>query len=270
MYLSCLLINTGENPDSPRPGRLWLRNVYHVHQRLCMAFPSRDRRENDPDFLAPYAPEDFPAQRHVADKLKSEVGASLLKHVHEPRNPETGFLFRIDPQPGGSALLLAQSGKMPDWGYAFHNAQHLLAALPEVREYHPHFENGQRCAFRLLANPTRRLSAHSLGADGGPIKNWANKRGEGMRVPVPEPQFADWLARRGRAAGFTIEEDSVTIQPGYVYFNKNRAENGQRLRSVRYDGVLEVEDHTRFLDAITHGIGSGKAFGFSLLSVRRV
>ncbi len=40
MYLSSLLIDVGDNPDRPRPGRLWLRNLYHVHQRLCMAFPS--------------------------------------------------------------------------------------------------------------------------------------------------------------------------------------------------------------------------------------
>ena len=50
MYLSCLLIDVGDDPDRPRPGRTWLRNIYHVHQRLCMAFPSRERMEADPPF----------------------------------------------------------------------------------------------------------------------------------------------------------------------------------------------------------------------------
>ena len=62
MYLSCLLINVGDNPDHPRPGRLWLRNLYHVHQRLCMAFPSASRKADDPDFLRPFKPEDFGPQ----------------------------------------------------------------------------------------------------------------------------------------------------------------------------------------------------------------
>ena len=83
MYISCLLIDVGDNPDRPRPGRLWLRNLYHVHQRLCMAFPSSSRKCGDPEFLAPFAPEDFGNQ-----------------HVHVKREAASGFLFRIDPQPG--------------------------------------------------------------------------------------------------------------------------------------------------------------------------
>ena len=56
MYLSCLLIDVGDNPDRPRPGRLWLRNLYHVHQRLCMAFPSaRKTRTSDNDKRLPEA-----------------------------------------------------------------------------------------------------------------------------------------------------------------------------------------------------------------------
>ena len=40
VYLSRLMIDIGNDPTRERPGRLWLRNLYHVHQRLCMAFPS--------------------------------------------------------------------------------------------------------------------------------------------------------------------------------------------------------------------------------------
>ena len=48
MYQSTLMINIGDNPDRPRPGRLWLRNIYHVHQRLWMAFPTSQQRADDP------------------------------------------------------------------------------------------------------------------------------------------------------------------------------------------------------------------------------
>ena len=36
---------------------------------------------------------------------------------------------------------------------------------------------------------------------------------------------------------------------------------------VRFDGVLEVTDPVSFAATLDSGIGSGKAFGFGLLSV---
>ena len=267
MLLSCLLIDTGINPDRPRPGRTWLRNLYHVHQRLCMAFPSDLRRERDPDFLAPYAPGDFPEQCHLADKKKTEVEPGILKHVHSPRNPEAGFLFRIDPGPAGRAVILVQSAVKPDWDYAFQNAGFLLAAPAEVKVYDPGFAVGQRLRFRLAANPTRRFSRHSRERDGQPVK----KESIGKRVPVPTDQLIDWLAdwqvRPDESPGFSLHKDSITVQPGYIYVQKGGNDGGQRLRSVRYDGVLEVTDPDRFYNTLIRGIGSGKAFGFGLLSV---
>jgi len=267
MYLSCLLVDVGDNPDRPRPGRLWLRNLYHVHQRLCMAFPSDPRRERDPDFLAPYAPDDFPEQRHLADKKKTEVEPEVLKQVHSPRNTDAGFVFRIDPGPAGRAVILVQSAGEPDWDYAFHNAGYLLAAPPQKKPFDPSFKVGDRLRFRLVANPTRRLSKRSLGANGHPVKNWANKGGKGMRVPVPADRLSDWLVRQAERGGFSVEEESVGVSPSYVYVNKAREEKAVRLRSVRYDGTLTVTDPGRLREAIEQGIGPGKAFGFGLLSV---
>ncbi|TRZ48108.1 hypothetical protein D4S03_10330, partial [bacterium] len=107
MHLSSLLIDVGDNPDRPRPGRLWLRNLYHVHQRLCMAFPSASRKSEDAHFLQPFQPKDFGDQQ-----------------VHVERQADSGFLFRIDfpvqpyqrweePRPGGRAVILVQSAVRP-------------------------------------------------------------------------------------------------------------------------------------------------------------
>lgn len=263
MYISCLLIEVGDNPDRPRPGRIWLRNLYHVHQRLCMAFPSKERKDGDPDFLAPYTPEDFPEQRHLADKKKTEVDAGILKQVHTERKADSGFLFRVDPDAPGRAVILVQSALKPDWDYAFHNAGYLLAAPPDKKQFEPSFTTGQRLRFRLLANPTRRLSKHSLEADGKPVK----QESIGKRVPVPADRILDWLIRHAETGGFSVASDSVTTQPGYIYVNKTRDGKGQRLRSVRFDGTLEVTDADKFCDTLVHGIGSGKGFGFGLLSV---
>jgi len=241
MYLSCLLIDVGDDPDRPRPGRLWLRNLYHVHQRLCMAFPSASRISDDADFLQPFKPEDFGREP-----------------VHVARGSCAGFLFRIDPQPGGRVVILMQSAVKPDWDYAFRNARYLLAAPPQVKAFAPRFAHGQRLRFRLAANPTRKIDTKS-GPDG--------RRRNGQRVSVPPDQFHEWLARRAEPAGFAIDKDSTTVQPGYIYVNKAQNGNGQRLRSVRYDGVLKVTDPTRFQETLVRGIGPAKAFGFGLLSV---
>jgi len=246
MYLSCLLIDVGTNPDRPRPGRLWLRNRYRVHQRLCMAFPSGQRKTEDPDFLKPYNPQDF-----------------AHENVHVARQANAGFLFRIDPQPGGRAVILVQSANRPDWDYAFHNARYLLASRPDVRVFTPAFRPNQRLRFRLLANPTKRLRRDSRNAQDRPVdEQWVGKR-----VAVPVDGLGDWLSRRASLSGFRLA-DGPSIQPGYVYVNKNGdAAKGQRLRSVRYDGLLEVADVERFQETLIHGIGPGKAFGFGLLSV---
>lgn len=239
MYRSSLLIDTGENPDRPRPGRLWLRNRYHVHQRLCMAFPAASRKTEDADFLTPFKEDEFGNGQ-----------------VHVKRAVDAGFLFRIDPLPNGRAAILVQSAAEPDWGYAFHNAEYFLAAPPEVKPFEPSYVRGQCLRFRLAANPTRRLSKHSPDAKEESI---------GKRVPVPDDRLIDWLARRAESAGFLINQDATIFQPGYAFMNKNGKR--ARLRSVLFNGLLQVTDPDAFRRTLVSGIGSGKTFGFGLLSV---
>jgi len=247
MYLSCLLIDVGNDPDRPRPGRHWLHNRYQVHQRLCMAFPSASKRSDDPEFLKPFNANDFP-----------EAHASEPRQVHISRRPDAGFLFRVDPQPGGRVVIVVASAMNPDWDYAFHNANHLLAACPEVKPFDPRFAQEQTLRFRLVANPTRKIDTKSA-PDG--------RRRHGKRVPVPADRLYDWLARKAELAGFSIDRESITVQPGYVYIKKDRDGEGQRLFAARYDGILKVTDPAKFQEAIVRGIGPGKAFGFGLLSV---
>jgi CRISPR system Cascade subunit CasE len=241
MYISSLLVDVGENPDRPRPGRLWLRNRYRVHQRLCMAFPSADRKSSDPDFLTPYNAGDFGSN-----------------HVHVSRAMDAGFLFRVDPLLGGRVMVVVQSAIVPDWDYAFHNAEYLLAAPVDVKPYDPHFTQGQRLRFRLDVNPTLKIDTKT-GPDG--------RRRHGRRVPVNYDRLGEWLVRRAMSAGFSVDEGSFNIKPGYVYVNTKRNSDGQRLRSARYEGVLEVTDPGGFRETLGRGIGPGKGFGFGLLSV---
>jgi CRISPR system Cascade subunit CasE len=245
MFLSLIKVNV-----DIEPGRLWLRNIYRVHQRLCMAFPSDAQKKCDPEFLKPFNPQGF-------------------QHVHGTRTDQQAFLFRIDPQPGCSPIIVVQSAMKPDWDYAFQNAGYLLAYEPVVTPFDPVFTLGQLLKFRLLANPTRRLSQKSTGSDGRPVlREWVGKR-----VPVPAVQLKPWLERHAEKGGFTIEKMQIT-RHGYQYFANNAAETGDqdpeqkaRLLSVRFEGMLKVSNAKSFTDTIIKGIGPAKGFGFGLLSV---
>lgn len=241
MYLSHLLIDLGVDPDRPRPGRLWLRNSYRVHQRLCMAFPSATRETDDPDFLKPFAPADFAQQVHVS------------------RAAEAGFLFRVDTQPLGRAVILVQSALEPNWDYAFHNAGHLLAAPPGTRLLDQTFSEGDLLQFRLRANPTKKLSKNHT------------REGKGVRVGLyTEEDQRTWLSRKGSQGGFHVVSCQVT--PEGRARGTSSGHDGQvkmSLLSVRFDGVLQVTDPDALLVTLHSGIGSAKAFGFGLLSLAK-
>ena len=262
MYLSCLLIDIGQNPDRPRPGRTWLRNLYRVHQRLCMAFPSAERKEKDPAFLCRYKPGDF-LYAHDSDYPHN--------HVHGKRTGEQSFLFRIDTRAGANPVIVVQSAIKPDWDYAFHNAKHLLAAPHQIKPYDPHFQNGQLLIFRLLANPTRKKDKENRPED---RNNW------GRRVPVRRNEIEAWLTSRAGRYGFNVESLD-NVQTGYVVAFKGERENGdsevaddvetegrlKRFFYARYEGKLRVTGPDSIRSAILQGIGPAKGFGFGLLSL---
>jgi len=242
MYLSTLLIDVGVNPDRPRPGRIWLRNPYHVHQRLCMAFPSPSRKSDDPDFLKPFVPQDFGQEQ-----------------VHVARRTDAGFLFRIDPQPAGRVVILVQSAAVepPDWDYAFHNAGYLLAGPCEIKEFDPRrvSRTGATWQFRLRANPTV-------------------KREEKRHALLSEEAQTAWLRRKADAGGFEVvsvaaSRDGPRAARKTDYDAPEPKNHQITLFAVRFDGVLKVTDDAAFLRSLCCGIGSAKGLGFGLLSLAR-
>lgn len=243
MYLSTLLVDVGDNPDRPRPGRLWLRNIYHVHQRLSMAFPSRELKEDDPQFLKPFNPASF----------------------EKPK-----FLFRIDRGVRGDATrtaILVQSELEPDWDYTFQNAPGLVECW-QSRPLTLPISLGASFRFRLLANPT-------VKRDGKRFPCWFPNEDERNRKEKRdfEQTCRTWLDRKAEQHGFKIR--SVTIErTGFKQglkhdYSEDRKQDEHKLKlaTVEFNGQLEVTDAIKFPDAIVNGIGSGKAFGCGLLSV---
>lgn len=249
MYLSHLMIDVGSNPDRPRPGRLWLRNVYHVHQRLSMAFPTSMPRAENGRFL-------FRIDSSVEDD--------------SPR-----------------AIILVQSDLLPDWDYAFHNARILLAAPPESKECNPTFLAGEEFRFRIRASLSKKSCEHRREkADRTDI--YGRSKSQGKRVALtwekdqgPDAAVQEWFASKGERCGFSLSGFHI-LHLGWVvgYRPKRKTRCGEskdedsgrqmKFRSALLEGTLAVTDAPAFAQAIASGVGSAKAFGFGLLSIAPV
>jgi CRISPR system Cascade subunit CasE len=127
--------------------------------------------------------------------------------------------------------------------------------------------------FRLRANPTKRLARS---ADGRPDR-LLGKRVQLLR----EDEQLGWLRRKAESGGFALL-NVRTAQPAVVIEAQARAEQSQigwratkdaerrRLTfgSVLFEGRLRITEVGRFRETLATGIGSGKAYGFGLLSIR--
>ena len=179
-----------------------------------------------------------------------EMHRTLLRAF--PGQDEGGpgrVLFRVEPQGDDViAVVLVQSEKRPDW--ARFPAGYARVEGPKALQWA--FSPGNQMVFRLRANPTVKREGKRLGL-------------------FREEDQHKWLERKAVENGFSI----VCFQPSRdtrVYARKVSGDEAvvQTHQSVDFEGVLQVTDAERFKQAVCQGIGSGKAFGFGLLSVARV
>ncbi len=168
-------------------------------------------------------------------------------------------LFRVDALPRtGQLHLLVQSQGKPDWTWlaSEDGRRPYLAASdgpnPAVKQTDLQLAAGQVLAFRLLANPTKRLG-----------KSFGPDKGKRVGLYTAEEQMA-WLQRKAVQSGFTV----LSAVPAAAAKITDRTK-GVELLSVRFDGLLQVQQPDTVLEAVRNGIGSCKAFGFGMLSVAR-
>lgn len=186
-----------------------------------------------------------------------------------------GVLHRVDTMRTGVELYV-QSNVEPNWDHL--PSGYLLTAAganpvcKRVDELYAGLSSTTRLRFRLSANPTKRLHA-ATGNDG-----W----GAGKRVDLrrEEDQLA-WLEAKAHAGGFSLSHvqanphvANVRQMPGgRVTGNRSRPGSSSTERapltfgSVLFEGELHVTDPLLFLSTLERGIGSGKAYGFGLLSI---
>lgn len=196
------------------------------------------------------------------------------------QNAESGsILWRVDHDPRrGMVMLIVQSDSEPDWqpllkrypGYVTPPPDAELSPISTM-ERQPSFHSGQRLKFRLRANPTRK------------IKSVGRKNGQRLGLTKPEEQRA-WLERKAsdsaHPAGFRLMKFDIIPDAGSrrqrmtpIPVDDSEVATATRNRTfvaVLFEGVLEVTAPELLQQTLRSGIGSGKAFGFGLLSVARI
>lgn len=223
--------------------------------RLRLNLHSREVRRDLGDLQA--------IHRTIMSGFPPESGAARTAHR---------VLWRLESEPHqDSAALLAQSATHPDWSGL--QAGYLVEGGREVKcidAVLAAMSAGMRLRFRLVANPTKK-ELGSPRSDG--------THGPGKRVPLRgDSDILDWLIRKGVAAGFSVGADAgasaraVVLRPlgdlvGWRHDETHADTRRLTLRGVAFDGVLTVTDADLFREALAAGIGSGKAYGFGLLSV---
>lgn len=123
---------------------------------------------------------------------------------------------------------------------------------------------GSQWRFRLTANPTK----------GQRNKDW--KRGEKsiergkVTALISVPQQEEWLLKRAEEYGFSLSPDGFGVTQSHTYVFHKLGRQKVTILSVTFEGVLTVLDVERFHQAMTDGIGRGKAYGNGLLTIVRV
>jgi len=199
-------------------------------------------------------------QSEVADPY--QMHRSLMRAFPQGvQEMDERVLFRLEADPRtGNLTLLVQSHLEPDWSWlAEAGAKGYLLAIDEpnpwVKRFDPQFEIGQRLAFRLRANPTVKREGKRLGL-------------------LREEEQMDWLSRKAEQGGFRLVSARAVAQggvEGWILVKPAGKDEPERQRyqmsAVQFDGMLEVCDPQRLQEAVANGIGSGKGFGFGLLSL---
>lgn len=176
-----------------------------------------------------------------------------------------GVLYRLEEdRRRGRLTLLVQSLVLPDWSrlpsdYLLADTSEENPAVKEVGHIYQAITAGAVFAFRLRANPTRKIDTKS-GPDG--------RRRHGRRVElVREADQIAWLQRQGQERGFAL----LSVRVSGLNKNQGHRRAGAArltLASLVFEGLLRVTDPQQFLvRALCQGIGPGKAYGCGLLSL---
>lgn len=192
-----------------------------------------------------------PGCQRVRGELSNiyEVHRTIMRAFPDEAEGPGRVLFRIESCKEECVTILVQSSKEPDWSKPVVPVDFFIRR-PQAKVFDPLLVKAERLIFRLMANPT-------VKKDG---RRWGLTSEEDLR---------GWMQRKAAENGFSLV--SLRIVPHRpIEGEKNNAGSALKFASVTYEGILVIEDIAKFRDVLETGIGSGKGFGFGLLSIAQL
>lgn len=192
------------------------------------------------------------------------------------------ILFRVEGSESGRIIkLLIQSMIKPDVSKL--NEKYTLGAngnkniaVKNIEGIFTQFENDRKLRFRLRANPTRKINTSSK------EDRLSGEKKNGIRVPITsDEELVKWLKRKSQNHGFEILNLKISKEIPNVRISSMEYSRGVKKKptgksgksfnlkfdTIQFDGVLKINELDKFSDAIKNGVGSGKAFGYGMLSI---
>lgn len=169
-------------------------------------------------------------------------------------------LWRLDAL-GDHLYLLVLSEDRPDLQPVVE--QFGTGEPPETKDYQVLLDRIKKDSvwrFRLTANPTK--SVPNAQAPGTRGKVYAH---------ITTAHQEQWLLDRAEKHGFSLQPGAfAVVQAQWKRFQKGHKGRPVSLLSVTYEGLLKVTDPEAFCQALTEGLGRGKAYGQGLMTVMGV
>jgi len=162
------------------------------------------------------------------------------------------LLWRAEPvRSYERPVVLVQTWTEPDWSVL----EPGYAEVFPAKRFEPVLHFGDRFQFRLRANPVKRSRE-------------TRKR---VALKTREEKLT-WLARQLAEGGFALPQRDGRYMAEIwqdSYLEITRGGTTVQLQAVLFEGLVEVVEPERAVRTLASGIGSGKAFGLGLLSLKR-
>jgi CRISPR system Cascade subunit CasE len=245
IFLSRLILNQSSR-------QVWneLANPYEMHRTLLRGFPEVSKDDGN-------------------NKVSSKFN----------------ILFRADAEEERDRVIVyVQSTVEPNWlflhtfhGYLIDGSDMPNPTSKDIGGIYQKLRDGQNLAFTLRANPTKRVA-----------KKDDPMRGKRVELTREEEQIS-WLIRKGverekgKPGGFELlmnefkDRNGDVIKVPNVRIRQDGKQKGSKRSgssslemshfAVTFQGILRITNAKNFHETLIQGIGSGKAFGFGLLSV---
>lgn len=155
-------------------------------------------------------------------------------------------LFRVEPEIDGSrSSILVQSRARPDWSVLRDESPFATAAC---KTFGLTLTASAHLRFRLRANPTVKREGKRYGF-------------------LREEEARAWLIRKGEMVGFAVSNGRLVVRSEGTLCARRRHGRTASFQSYLFEGAIKVSDAAALTRAVESGIGSGKAFGFGLMSL---